>query len=152
MSPLFLSFFFLSPCRLTGSAEFKGGKILRIGSHTWRLVYSGTVCWLAGRQTTTIPNRKGKHTGMRGVCVVASGYRIGSWWIAHREKPVAELEGGSVVFFVVLLGLRRVEDGNNAGCRVISYAWNWILGSRPLIGRNRVLDLSCALYINVTKM
>ena len=60
---------------------------------------------------------------------------------------MAGLEGGSVVFFVVLLGLGTVEAGSNADCRVISYPWNWVLGSRPLIGRNRVLDLSCALYI-----
>lgn len=82
-----------------------------------------------------------------GSCVAAGGHRDGSWRIAHRGKPVAELEGGSVVFFVVLLGLGRVEAGSEADCRVISYAWDWILGSQPLIGRNRMLDMSCALYI-----
>lgn len=60
---------------------------------------------------------------------------------------MAELEGGSVVFFVVVPKLGTVEAGSNVDCRVISYAWNWVLGSRPLIGRNRVLDMSCALYI-----
>ena len=60
---------------------------------------------------------------------------------------MAELEGGSVVFFVVLLGLWEVKAGSEVACRVISYAWNWFLGSRPLIGRNRVLDMSCALHI-----
>lgn len=44
------SVIFLSSCRLTGSAQLKGGKIRRVGSHTWRHAYSGTACWLAGRQ------------------------------------------------------------------------------------------------------
>ncbi len=60
---------------------------------------------------------------------------------------MAELEGGSVVFFAVLLGFGRAEAGSKVACRVISYAWNWVLGSQPLIGRNWVLDMSCALYI-----
>ena len=62
---LAFSVFFFS-CRLTGSTQVNRGKVPRVGSHTWRLVYSGTVCWLAGRQTTTKPNKKWKHTGMRG--------------------------------------------------------------------------------------
>ena len=61
---------------------------------------------------------------MRGGRVVASGYRTGSWWTAHRGKPVAELEGGSVVFFVVLSGLRTVEGGSEVDCRDTSYAWD----------------------------
>ena len=60
---------------------------------------------------------------------------------------MAELEGGSVIFFVVLPGLRTVEGGSEVDCRDISYAWDWVLRSRPLNGRNRVLDRSCALYI-----
>lgn len=57
---------------------------------------------------------------------------------------MAELEGGSVVFFVVVPKLGTVEAGSNVDCRVISYAWNWVLGSRPLIGRNRVRDYPCS--------
>lgn len=83
----------------------------------------------------------------RGGCLVAGGHRDALWWIAHRGKPVAELEGGSVVFFAVLPGLRTVEAGGKVDCRVTSYARNWVLGSRPLTGRNRVLDMGCALYI-----
>lgn len=64
---------------------------------------------------------------------------------------MAEFEGGSVVFFVVQPRLGTVEAGNSMDCRVIPYAWNWVLASRPLIGRNRVLDMSCALYISVIK-
>ena len=45
---------------------------------------------------------------------------------------MAELEGGSVVFFVVLLRLARLEAGSNVDCRVISYAWNWVSG-KPTI-------------------
>ena len=60
---------------------------------------------------------------------------------------MAELEGGPVVFFAALLGLGTVEIGSNVDCRVISYAWNWVLGCQPWIGRNRMLDMSCALYI-----
>lgn len=61
--------------------------------------------WLVGRQATTVLNRKGEAYWYAGGCVVASGYRPGSRWIAHRGEPVAELEGGSVVFFVVQLRL-----------------------------------------------
>lgn len=52
-------------CRPTRSGQLEGGKILRVGSHTWRLVYSGTVCRLASRMTTTVSNGEGEHTGMR---------------------------------------------------------------------------------------
>ena len=63
---------------------------------------------------------------------------------------MAELEGRSVIFFVVLLRLGMIEAGSKVDCRVISYAWNWVLGGQPLIGRNRVLDEGCALLdINV---
>ena len=58
---------------------------------------------------------------------------------------MAELEGRSVIFFVVLLRLGMIEAGSNVDCRVISYAWNWVLGGQPLIGRNRVLEKGCAL-------
>ena len=71
--------------------------------------------------------------------------------MAHQGKPVADLEGGSVVFFAVLLGFGTVEAGGNAMCRVISYAWNWVLGRQPLNGGNRVLDMSGALHISVIK-
>ena len=47
---------------------------------------------------------------------------------------MAELEGGSVVFFAVSLGLGMMEAGSNVECRVISYAWNWVLRCQPLIG------------------
>lgn len=56
-----------------------------------------------------------------------------------------------MVFFVISPGLGRMEVGGDVDCRVISYAWNWVPGSRPLNGRNRVLDASWALYINVIK-
>lgn len=56
-----------------------------------------------------------------------------------------------MVFFVISPGLGRMEVGGDVDCRVISYAWNWVPGSRPLNGRNRVLDVSWALYINVIK-
>ena len=63
---------------------------------------------------------------------------------------MAELKGRSAIFFVVLLGLGKIEAGSNVDCRVISYAWNWVLGGQPLTGRNRVLDKGCALLdINV---
>ena len=81
------------------------------------------------------------------VYVVAGGHRDASWWTAHRGKPVADLEGRPVVFFVIILGFVTVEAGSKVDCRVISYAWDWILGSRPLIGRNWVLEMSWALYI-----
>ena len=43
-----------------------------------------------------------------------------------------------------------IEAGSKLDCRVISYAWNWVLGGQPLNGRNRVLDKGCALlHINV---
>ena len=58
---------------------------------------------------------------------------------------MAELEGGSVVFFAVFPGLGTAEAGSKVDGRVISYAWNWVLGSRPLIGRNRMQEMSCAL-------
>ena len=55
--------------------------------------YSGTVCWLASRQTTTIPNREGKHTGMQVAALLPAdvgpghgGSRIeGSLWRNLRE-------------------------------------------------------------------
>ena len=63
---------------------------------------------------------------------------------------MAELEGRSAIFFVFLLGLEMIEAGSSVDCRVISYAWNWVLGGQPLTGRNRVLDKGCALSnINV---
>ena len=66
---------------------------------------------------------------MSVVPLAASGHRTGSCWIAHRGMPVAELEGGSVVFFAVLLWLGTVGAGGEVDGRVISYAWNWVLGS-----------------------
>lgn len=59
-----VSVFFIS-CRPTRSGQLEGGKIPRVGAHTWRLVYSGTVCRLASRMTTTVSNREGEHTGMQ---------------------------------------------------------------------------------------
>ena len=59
---------------------------------------------------------------------------------------MAELEGRSVIFFVVLPRLGMIEAGSKVDCRVISYAWNWVLGGQPLTGRNRVLDKGCALF------
>ena len=38
---------------------------------------------------------------------------------------MAELEGGPVVFRMVLLGLGAMDGGSKVDCRVISYAWNW---------------------------
>ena len=60
-------------------------------------------------------------------------------------KPVAEAEGRSVIFFVILPRLGMIEAGSKVDGRVISYAWNWVLGGQPLNGRNRVLDKGCAL-------
>lgn len=60
---------------------------------------------------------------------------------------MAELEGRPVVFCVVSLGRGMVEAGSKVDCRVISYAWNWVPGCQPRSGRNRMLDLSWALYI-----
>ena len=87
------SVFFISSRRPTGSARLEGGKIPRVCAHTWRLVYPGIVCRLAGRRTTAISNRKGKHTGMRVVALVPAdvgagrgGWRIkGSLWRTLRE-------------------------------------------------------------------
>ena len=59
---------------------------------------------------------------------------------------MTELEGRSVIFFVISLRLGMIEAGSNVDCRVISYAWNWVLGGQPLNGRNRVLDKGCALF------
>ena len=72
-------------CRLTGSAQLEGGKIPRVGLHTYRLAYSGTVCWLAGRQTTTIPNMEGKHTGMQVSALLPAdiGLGQGGWRIGE---------------------------------------------------------------------
>ena len=60
---------------------------------------------------------------------------------------MAELEGRSVVFCVVSLRLGMMEAGSKVDCRVISYAWNWVPECHPWSGRNRMLDLSWALYI-----
>ena len=81
------SVFFISPCRPTGSIQLEGGKILRVGLHTWRLVCSGTVCWLAGRQTTTLTNRKEEHTGMRVAALLPADIGLG-----HGESHI----GGSL--------------------------------------------------------
>ena len=94
----FLSFF-IPLCRLTWSARLEGGKIPRVGSHTCRLAYSGTVCWLAGRQTTTIPNREGKHTGMQVAALLPADVGLGhggsrierSLWRNSREDPRSSL-------------------------------------------------------------
>ena len=49
--------------------------------------------------------------------------------MARRGKPVAELEGGSVVFLAILLRRGTLDAGSKVDCRVTSYAWNGILGS-----------------------
>ena len=71
------SVFFISSCHPTGSARLEGGKIPRVGSHTWRLVYFGTVCWLASRRTMTISNRRGEHTGMRVAALLPVDFGLG---------------------------------------------------------------------------
>ena len=48
---------------------------------------------------------------------------LGLGRITHRGKPVAELEGGSVIVFVIRLGLRMDE-----ACDA------WIVGSSPTLG------------------
>lgn len=69
-----VSVFFTSSCRPTSSGQLDGGKIPRVGSHTWRLVYSGTGCRLASRMTTTVSNREGEpaYWYAAGCCVVTS--------------------------------------------------------------------------------
>ena len=69
---------------------------------------------------------------------------LGLGRITHRGKPAAELEGGSVIVFVIRLGLRMDEACDAWICRVISYAWNCVSGSHPWIGWKWMLGITGA--------
>lgn len=81
-----VSVFFISSRRPTRGGQLEGGKIPRVGSHTWRLVYSGTVCRLASRMTTTVSNREREHTGMRrAATLLPADIGLGRGGSASRE-------------------------------------------------------------------
>ena len=69
---------------------------------------------------------------------------LGLGRITHRGKPVAELEGGSVIVFCGLTGAQDGRSLRRVDCRVISYAWDCVSRSLPLIGGNGMLGITGA--------
>lgn len=61
---------------------------------------------------------------------------------------MAELEGGSVVFFAVLLRRGTLDASSKVDCRVTSYAWNWVLGKLTIDWEDMGAGIRAVLFIH----